>query len=107
MSSLQHSNQNPVVEVDSDYDDDDNRSGARVPGGRIVRIDDPTEDFDVGTTFQCFNEASKAAQAFARAALLHQTKRQKNTYFYCFRGSRACKASVAPDEWDTLTKLHQ
>ncbi len=51
----------------------------------------------MGTTFQCFNEASKAAQAFARAALLHQTKRQKNTYFYCFR-SGACKASVAPED---------
>jgi hypothetical protein len=92
MSSLQHSNQDPFFAADSEDYDDDDRLCNRVPVG-LVRID-PTEEFDVlGTTFQCFNDASKAAQAFAQAALLHQTKRQKNTYFYCFR-SGTSRATV-------------
>jgi hypothetical protein len=89
--SLQPSN-------DPSFDDPDqaNLDGSvgMVPAG-TVRID-PTEEFDVGTTFECFEEAFDAAQAFAQAALLYQTKRQKNTYFYCFR-SGTCKATVTPE----------
>jgi hypothetical protein len=47
MSSLQHSNQDPLFAADSEeYDDDDRLLCNRVPVG-LVRID-PTEGFDIG-----------------------------------------------------------